>query len=75
MQSLDILVGVVAILFGLFLIAGAVLDGPWLMALTKPRLLAESMGKLAARLLIATIGIGLIVLGIAVACGWRVHWG
>jgi len=75
MQRLDILVGVVAIFFGLLLACGAALDAPWLMALAKPRLLAESMGKPAARLFIAAIGIGLIALGIAVARGWRVQWG
>jgi hypothetical protein len=75
MQPLDVLVGVVAILCGLFLACGATLNAPWLMALSKPRLLAGSIGKPAARLLIATIGIGLIVLGIAVARGWRVDWG
>jgi len=75
MQRLDILVGVVASLLGLFLVSGATLDAPWLMSLAKPRLLAGSIGKPAARLLIATIGIGLIALGIAVARGWRVDWG
>jgi len=75
MQPLDVLVGVVALLFGLFLACGAALDAPWLMALAKARLLAESIGKSAARLLIAALGIGLIVLGIAVARGWRVPWG
>jgi len=75
MQLLDVLVGVVAILFGLILTCGAALDAPWLMALAKPRLLAGSIGKPATRLLLAAIGIGLIVLGIAVARGWRVQWG
>jgi len=75
MQPLDILVGTVAIVFGLFLIAGATLDGPWLMSLAKPRLLADAIGKPAARVLLAVIGVGLIVLGIVVARGWRVNWG
>jgi hypothetical protein len=75
MQRLDILVGVVAALFGLFLTAGAALDAPWLMALAKPRLLAKSIGKPAARLLLAVLGVGLVALGIAIARGWRVHWG
>ena len=75
MQRLDLLVGAVSVLFGLLLAGGAALDAPRLMALAKPRLLAEAIGKPAARLLIAALGIGLIVLGIAVASGWRVHWG
>ncbi|MCI0358717.1 MAG: hypothetical protein L0211_09570 [Planctomycetaceae bacterium] len=75
MQPLDILVGTVAIIFGLFLMAGAALDAPWLMTLAKPRMLADSIGKPAARLVFAALGIGLIVLGIAIARGWRVDWG
>lgn len=75
MQRLDLLVGAISVLFGLFLACGAALDAPWLMALAKPRLLAGSIGKPATRLLLAAIGIGLIVLGIAVARGWRVQWG
>ncbi len=75
MQRLDLLVGAVSVLFGLFLAGGAVLDAPWLMALAKPRRLAEAIGKTAARVLIALVGIGLVVLGTAIASGWRVQWG
>jgi hypothetical protein len=75
MQRLDILVGVVSVVFGLFLVAGAALDAPWLMDLAKPWLLARSIGKPSARLLLAMLGIGLVALGIAIARGWRVHWG
>lgn len=75
MQPLDVFVGAVAALFGLLLLAGAILDGPWLMSLAKPRLLADAIGKPAVRVLLAIVGIGLIVLGVAVARGWRVNWG
>jgi hypothetical protein len=75
MQPLDLLVGGVAIAFGLALLAGTILDGPWLMSLAKPRLLADAIGRPAARVLLAIVGVGLIVLGVAVARGWRVNWG
>ncbi len=61
-------------LFGLFLAGGATLDAPWLMALAKPRLLADSIGKRAARVVLAMLGIGMVALGIAIARGWRVEW-
>ena len=75
MQPADILIGGLAILLGMALLIGAALDGPWLMNLAKARLLAEAIGRPAARSAIAALGIALIVLGIAVARGWRVHWG
>jgi hypothetical protein len=60
---------------GLFLAGGAMLDAPWLMHLAKPRRLADWIGKPAARLVLALLGIGLIGLGIALGSGWRVNWG
>ena len=75
MQLPDLFVGGASMLVGLFLAGGAALDAPWLMALAKSRLLAEAIGKTAARVLIALVGLGLIVLGIAIASGWRIHWG
>ncbi|HEX5106779.1 MAG TPA: Imm17 family immunity protein [Pirellulaceae bacterium] len=70
----DIFVGVVTMVLGLALMAGAVLDGAWLMQLARPRFLATAFGKTAARLTLALIGAGLIALGTAVALGWRVDW-
>ncbi len=70
----DLFVGAVAGIFGLVLITAAVFDGQWLMQLAHPRMLAESLGKTGARILIGLMGLALIALGVAVASGWRVHW-
>ena len=75
MAPQDIVVGVVSVGLVLLLIAGAVLDGPWLMQLTRPRMLASALGRPAARLVLGLIGFALVALGIAIALGWRVHWG
>ena len=48
---------------GCILLTGAALDAAWLMGLRRPRLLAESIGKSAARWTLGLVGIGLIVLG------------
>jgi hypothetical protein len=70
----DLFVGVVAIIVGCLLIAGAVVESPTLMALAKARLLSESLGKTAARWVIAAIGSVSIVIGVLIASGWRIHW-
>ena len=70
----DLFVGAVAGMFGLALIAAAAFDSQWLMQLAHPRMLAESLGKTGARILIGLLGLALIALGAAVASGWRVHW-
>lgn len=75
MLRLDLLVGAVSVLLGLFLAGGASLDAPWLMQLAKPRRLADMIGKPGARIMLALLGLSLIGLGIAIASGWRVHWG
>lgn len=71
----DLFVGSVAVIFGLLLLGGAALDGAWLMRLTKPRMLSESLGKTATRAILGLIGAGLIAIGISIALGWRVNWG
>ena len=75
MQLPDLVVGTLSIALGVALAAGALLKDSWLMSLAKPRLLADAVGKPAARVLITAVGIGLIVLGVAIALGWRVMWG
>jgi hypothetical protein len=70
----DYFVGFVAAVLGCFFLLGAVLDGRWLMALGWPRRLTEMIGKTAARWMLGAIGLGLIVLGGAIASGWRVNW-
>jgi hypothetical protein len=74
MQAQDVLVGTVAALLGLMLLAGGALNAPWLMQLGKPRLLTAAIGPAGARLLVAAIGIALIALGVAIGSGWRIDW-
>ena len=70
----DYFVGGASALCGVFLIAGAALDADWLMGLRRPRLLAESIGKSAARWTLGLVGVGLIALGGVIASGWRADW-
>lgn len=70
----DLFVGVVAIVVGVLLIAGAAVENPTLMALAKARRLNEALGKTAARWIIASIGGASIVIGVLIASGWRIHW-
>lgn len=75
MQPLDLLVGTVAVVLGLGIAAGAIFDGPWLMGLAKPRMLAGALGKPAARVVLGLVGLACSALGVAIAAGWRVNWG
>jgi hypothetical protein len=74
MQLHDAVVGAVSAAFGLFLLAGALLDGRWLMELRRPQMLTATAGKPAARALLALLGLALIALGGLIASGWRMHW-
>ena len=63
-----------AALLGLVLIAGALLDGPWLMQLPKAQRLTELLGRRASRIVLALLGIALIALAGVIASGWRMQW-
>jgi len=70
----DLLVGIAAVFFGGLLVVGAIVEAKPLMTLTKPRLLAESVGKTAARWIIGAVGAALIAMGVLIASGWRMRW-
>jgi hypothetical protein len=70
----DYFVGFAAGAVGLFFMLGAALDAAWLMDLRRPRLLAASIGKTAARWTLGLLGVGLIAVGVVIASGWRVDW-
>jgi len=70
----DFVVGLMAILVGSLLIAGAAIESPLLMGLVKMRLLIESMGLRGARWFIVSVGAVSIGLGLLIASGWRWHW-
>jgi hypothetical protein len=74
MQAHDLLVGGLAAIVGLVLIAGAIVNGSWLLSLPKFRRLSESIGKTAARVVIALLGVAVIAIGITIASGWRMTW-
>ena len=74
MRAQDIVVGLLAGAVGCYLILGALLDAPWLMNLVKPRLLAETLGRTAARWALGALGAGIIAIGGLIATGWRIHW-
>lgn len=71
---MDYFVGIVAIFCGTLLLLGGLTGARWLMTLAKVRLLADGIGSASTRGLCALIGLGLIILGILVASGWRPRW-
>jgi hypothetical protein len=74
MQPQDIFVGVAAGCVGGYFLLGALLGAPWLMNLPKTRLLAESLGRIAARWVLGILGAGIIAIGLLIATGWRFDW-
>lgn len=70
----DLFVGIMAGAVGSLLIVGALANSPLLMQLAKARLLSETIGRSAARGVIAALGALAIALGILIACGWRLEW-
>ena len=71
MQAQDQFVGVCAAVIGCLVLAGAALNGRWLMSLTKSRLLAESIGQTAARWTLGLLGASMVALGLLIASGRR----
>lgn len=67
MQTRDWLVAAIAALFGLLVIWAAFRNHPFAFKLWLPRLLERQFGRTTARLLLGSLGIGLIVLGIYLA--------
>jgi hypothetical protein len=70
----DLFVGIIAVIVGCLLMVGAIFDLAPLMSLAKAQLLAQTIGKTAARWAIAAIGLGSIAMGLIVAGGWRIRW-
>jgi hypothetical protein len=70
----DIAVAVMAALVGLLMVAGSLLDSAHLMNLAKPRLLAESVGRRRARVVLGCLGLAVLVIAAFIASGWRIRW-
>jgi hypothetical protein len=67
----DIFVGVVTCIVGFAFIYGAAANNEFLLNLHKPRWLVNVAGPVAARVFVGVLGVGLIVLGVAIVRGWR----
>jgi uncharacterized membrane protein YphA (DoxX/SURF4 family) len=71
----DLVVGSLGVIAGAIFVAAAATDWLWLQRLPKWRVLTEAIGKPAARIVAALVGLALIAGGIVIATGWRIHWG
>ncbi len=74
MQVPDLVVGIMAAAVGMAMIVVAATDSAWLARLPKSRLLIDAVGKTAARVIIALLGLTIIALAALVASGWRINW-
>ena len=63
----DHFVGGVSAVLGVVLLAAAALNWPWCYRLTKIRWIEAVCGRIGVRLILALLGVGLIVLGLAIA--------
>ena len=70
MNPSDVFVGTLATLIGGLVFSSALMNWDWFFQLRKAKFLDDRWGRTRSRLLFAGIGIGLIGLGIAIACGW-----
>lgn len=66
----DVFVGGVAIVLGMIVLVGGGGNFSWWFELRKARWLESRLGRQAARVLFALFGIMLILLGLAIACGF-----
>ena len=66
----DYFVGGVAVFLGSFALVGALLNLDWYYQLKKARRIETRLGRRGARWFYALLGLGLIALGIAIACGF-----
>lgn len=67
----DLVVGVITCITGLVFLYGAATGNQFLLDLHKTRWIVNLWGRVGARVFVAIIGIGLLVLGAAIIRGWR----
>jgi hypothetical protein len=70
MIAQEIFVGAVSIVLGGVCIAAAIFNWPWTYEFQKARWIQRLCGRTGARIFFALLGVGLIVLGCAIALGF-----
>lgn len=71
MNHQDLLVGAIAVIIGIILLAAGLFPINWFLNLPKLHWIERRWGRASARAVLVLVGIGLLVLGIAVAGGWQ----
>ena len=67
----DIFVGVITCCVGLVFLFGAATNNQFLLDLQKMRWVSKLWGRTGARIFVALLGLGLILLGVLIIRGWR----
>lgn len=70
----DWFVGGVSAAIGATAVWQAIRPGERLFELPKLRWLAKRYGQKAARTMLGVLGVVLVILGIVIAAGWKIHW-
>ena len=70
----DWFVGGVSVAIGATALWQAIRPGERLFELPKMRWLAQRYGQQTARTMLGVLGVVLVILGVAIAAGWKVHW-
>ena len=70
MQVQDVLVGLTAVIAGLFMVVAGTVNLQWYFKSWKTRWLDQRLGRFVARMIVALLGILLILLGIAIMRGF-----
>jgi hypothetical protein len=67
----DLVVGVITCVAGLVFLYGAATNNQFLLDLHKTRWVVNLWGRTGARVFVALLGAGLIVLGVVILQGWQ----
>ena len=70
----DWFMGGVALVIGVVALAHGILPREQPFTLPKLRWFEQTYGRGATRILLTVVGVALIMLGVAIALGWKMHW-
>jgi hypothetical protein len=70
MEPQDVFVGAVAVAIGVFALLSAICNWNWSYQLWKARWVEARFGRRGARLFYTILGLAMIALGVAIACGF-----